>query len=206
MGSSPKQSDYAPSEAEKASAAVAMAEYNHFKKEYDPLLREMRDESKSESAKSTLRGRTNADTMQALTNNMTYGQTQSNNLSSDMSQAYQSQLGQANARAKDIQNKMASNVLGTARGQAADAQSGMAQASRLATSEALTRAKANQDVRQAKLNAAVELGTKAATAGASNLASGGTFFTPNTAGAGNPVQLASGAKQRLNFSKQAGTF
>ena len=111
MGASPKQQDYAPSEAEKASASVAMAEYNHFKKEYDPLLREMRDESKSESAKSTLRGRTNADTMQALTNNMTYGQTQANNLSSDMSQAYQAQLGQANTRAKDIQNKMSTNVL-----------------------------------------------------------------------------------------------
>ena len=206
MGSKPKKEEYKASESEKMSAAVAMAEYNDFKKNYDPLLREMRDQSKSDDPQNLLRGRANADTMQALTSDMSYGQTQANNLSSDMSQAYQAQLGQANATGKNIQNKMASNVLGTARGQAADAQTGMAQASRLATSQALTKAKANQDVRQAKLNAAVELGTKAATAGASNLASGGTFFTPNTAGAGQPVTLASGAGQRMNFAKQAGTF
>ena len=62
---------------------------------------------------------------------------------------------------------MATNVLGTARGQAADAQSGMAQASRLATSEALNRARARQDERSARNAAAAQI------AGATAYQSGG---------------------------------
>ena len=52
---------------------------------------------------------------------------------------------------------MSTGVLGTARGQAADAQSGMAQASRLATSEALQRARAREQVSAAKFDAGVGL-------------------------------------------------
>jgi len=153
MGSKPKAQDYKPSEAEKASASVAMAEYQYFKQKYDPLLQQMRDQSLTADVQSGLRGRANADTMQALTSQPSYQQTQSNTLTGDMAQAYQGQLGVANKSAKQIQNTMQTNVLGTARGQAADAQTGMAQASRLATSEALTRAQANQKVAQAKLSA-----------------------------------------------------
>tara|TARA_R110002050_G_scaffold17242_3_gene51405 strand:- start:3702 stop:4304 length:603 start_codon:yes stop_codon:yes gene_type:complete len=153
MGSKPKQQDYQASGAEKASASVAMAEYKNFKKKYDPLLQEMRDKSLTEDVTTSLRGRANADTMQALTSQPSYQGTQSNTSAGDMAQAYQGQLGIANTSGKDIQNKMQTNVLGTARGQAADAQTGMAQASRLGTSQALTRAKANQAVRSAKTSA-----------------------------------------------------
>ena len=153
MGSKPKQQDYKASEAEKTSASVAMAEYQNFKKKYDPLLQEMRDKSRTEDVTTTLRGRANADTMQALTSQPSYQATQSNTSAGDMAQAYQGQLGIANTSGKDIQNKMQTSVLGTARGQAADAQTGMAQASRLGTSQALTRAAANQQVAQAKYKA-----------------------------------------------------
>lgn len=157
MGSKPKKSEYKPTEAEKASAAVAMAEYKTFKRKYDPLLQKMRDESKSDDPMKILRGRANADTMQALTTNQTYQGTQANDLSSDMSQAYLGQMGQATDKGLGIKNQAQTNVLGIARKQAGDAQSGMAQASRLATSEALTRAKAKQDVRAAKAAAIGEV-------------------------------------------------
>ena len=153
MGSKPKSQDYQASGAEKASASVAMAEYQNFKKKYDPLLQEMRDKSLTEDVTTSLRGRANADTMQALTTQPNYQSTQSNTGAGDMAQAVQGQLGIANTSGKDIQNKMQTNVLGVARGQAADAQTGMAQASRLATSQALTRAAANQTVAQAKFSA-----------------------------------------------------
>ena len=65
MGSKPKKQDYEPSDAERASASVAMAEYQYFKDKYDPLLQQARDESMSDDSVSKLRGRTNADTMQA---------------------------------------------------------------------------------------------------------------------------------------------
>ena len=153
MGSKPKAQEYKPTEAEKASASVALAEYKTFKRKYDPLLQDMRDQSKSDDPVLTLRGRANADTMQALTENNSYAQTQANDVSSDMSKAYLGQIGDATSSGLGIQQQMKTNVLGVARKQAGDAQSGMAQASRLATSEALTRAKAKQDVRAAKTKA-----------------------------------------------------
>ena len=157
MGSKPKKQDYEASEAERMSASVAMAEYNYFKQKYDPLLQQMRDESMSDDSVDKLRGRTNADTMQALTSQPTYRQTQSTTATGDTAQAVQGQLAQATKSGLGIKNQMRTNVLGTARGQAADAQTGMAQASRLATSEALTRAKANQQVADAKYAAGGQL-------------------------------------------------
>jgi hypothetical protein len=212
MGSGPKKQDYEASEAEKASASVAMAEYQYFKQRYDPLLRQMRDKSMSEDIGSTLRGRANADTMQALTSQPSYQATQSTTATGDMAQAYQGQLGVANRNAKQIQNTMRTNVLGTARGQAADAQTGMAQASRLATSEALSRAKAKQTVAMAKQQAAGQLAGALLMQGAENMSTkgekmagdgmgppeevSGTFFTPvNSQG-----QQVKGAGARLGFS------
>lgn len=202
MSSKPKQSDYKPSEAEKASASVAKAEYDYFKQKYDPLLQQMRDQSLTEDVQSGLRGRANADTMQALTAQPSYQQTQNLSIAGDLAQAYQGQLGIANTEAKKIQNTMQTGVLGTARGQAADAQTGMAKASRLATSSALTRAKAKQDVAQAKLNAAVQLGSAVVSEGAKNIGGGGTFFTPNkNAGTGEGGAMASGFKERFIASQ-----
>ena len=188
MGSKPKQQDYEASDAEKASASVAMAEYQFFKEKYDPLLQQMRDKSMQEDPGDTLRGRANADTMQALTAQPSYQQTQSSTATGDMAQAYQGQRGQANTAAKNIQNQMRTNVLGTARGQAADAQTGMAEASRLGTSQALTRAKAKQQVASAKFNAAGKIAGAALMQGADNMKTKGTnaageevsggFFSP----------------------------
>ena len=186
MGSSPKQADYRPSAAEQASASVALAEYRSFKKKYDPLLQQMRDQSKTDDVSKTLRGRANADTMQALTKNTSYQNTQANDISSDMAKAYQGQLGIANRSGKDIQNKMQTSVLGTARGQAADAQTGMAQASRLGTSQALARAKAKQEVRSAKTQALGQVASAAMVYGAEKGAFGEkgsaatSAYDPNT--------------------------
>jgi len=156
MGSKPKKADYQPSASDKASASVAMAEYEYFKAQYDPLLRQMRDKSMTEDVASGLRGRANADVMQALSG-PDYQAAARGTGGGDMAQALQGQTTLANVGALDVQNKMRTNVLGTARGQAADAQTGLAQAARLSTSEALTRAKAKQAVAQAKFGAAGQL-------------------------------------------------
>jgi hypothetical protein len=205
MGARPKSQDYQASAAEQASASTAMAEYQYFKQKYDPLLQQMRDQSLTADVQSGLRGRAGADAMQALTAQPSYQQTQSPTLAGDLAQAYQGQLGVANVAAKDIQNKMQTNVLGTARGQAADAQTGMAQASRLATSEALTRARANQDVAQAKINAAANIASSFLGEGAKNIQGGGTFFTPSmNAGTPKGRGLASNISERLRASRARG--
>jgi len=212
MGSKPKQQDYQASEGEKASASVAMAEYTYFKQKYDPLLQKMRDDSLGTNDDKTLRGRANADTMQALTSAPMAQQAMSGQGSEDLAQAYQGQLGIADKSAEDIRNKKQMNVLGTARGQASDAQSGMAQAANLATSEALERAKNKQLVSQAKMTAIGQVAGAALAQGMANKqttgqkmgANGmgppqevkGSFFSPvNDAG-----QKVSGFNNRLAFS------
>ena len=187
MGSKPKQQDYKASASEKASASVAMAEYTYFKQKYDPLLQKMRDDSLSTNDDKTLRGRANADTMQALTSGPMAQQALSGQGSDDLAQAYQGQLGIADSSAEDIRNKRQMNVLGIARGQAADAQSGMAQAADLQTSEALTRAKNKQLVSQAKMTAVGQLAGATLMKGMQNKATTGQRDTGKIDAAGKPI-------------------
>jgi len=216
MGSKPKQQDYQASEGEKASASVAMAEYTYFKQKYDPLLQKMRDDSLGTNDDKTLRGRANADTMQALTSAPMAQQAMSGQGSEDLAQAYQGQLGIADKSAEDIRNKKQMNVLGTARGQASDAQSGMAQAANLATSEALERAKNKQLVSQAKMTAIGQLAGAALVKGMQNKATTGQRDTGKVGADGKPImetvkgsffspvndagQIVSGFNNRLAFS------
>ena len=195
MSSKPKQSDYQATDAERASASVALQNYNYFKQNYSPILQQMRDKAQNTDVGTTLRGRANADTMQALTQ-PSYRNTQQVDYGSDLGKAYQGQLGVANTSAKQIQNQMGTNVLGTARGQAADASTGMAQLSRLGTSEALNRARNKQMVAQSKIDAAVTMGGAFGLQGMDNKSTGGTFFTPNDS-TGVPIK---GVKNRYKYS------
>jgi len=143
MGSKPKQQDYQPSEVEKTQARIAKADQEFFQQTYDPLLQKMRDDSLKQDTQSTLRGRAQADTMQALT-----GDGSNLNLARGVDTTADAAMGavgnilQANVLAKDVKDKMQTNVLGVARGQAADAGSGLASASKLARAEDLNRATA----------------------------------------------------------------
>ncbi len=205
MASKPKASDYKASDAEKASASVAMAEYQYFKEKYDPLLQQMRDKSLTEDVQSGLRGRANADVMQALSA-PSYEAATSSTAAGDTGQALTGQLGAANVAAKQVQNTMQSGVLGTARGQVADAQSGMAQASRLATSSALERARANQMVAQAKQAAIAQVGSALVAQGLENKGTKGvdkdgktvkgSFFSPVR----NDGSSVAGVSNRLQYS------
>lgn len=108
------------------------------------------------------------------------------------------------------------NVLGTARGQASDAQSGMAQAANLATSEALERAKNKQLVSQAKMTAIGQLAGAALAQGMANKQTTGQKDTGKVGADGKPImetvkgsffspvndagQIVSGFNNRLAFS------
>ena len=176
--SSQKQSDYKATDAEKASASVSLERYKFFKQNYDPKLQEMRDKARDGDPSQILRSRANADTMQALTP-ASYRNAQALDYSSDLSKAYQGQLGMASETSRKIQNTMGSNVIGIANKQAADATTGMSKLSRLETSEALNRAKNKQQVAMARQNAAVQLGSSMVMQGLDNKDTGGSFFTPN---------------------------
>ena len=173
MGSKPKQKDYEPSAAEKASAAVAMAENKYFKEKYDPLLQKMRDASKTDDSADVLRGRANADTMQTLAGNASYDRAARGASGGAEAQAYQAQLAAADKTGLDIKNNMQLGVLGTARGQAADAQTGMGAAANMGASRVLTKAKAAQTKREAKTAALGQVATSLVLQGGKNMQSGG---------------------------------
>jgi hypothetical protein len=157
MGSKPKKDDYKATDSEVASSAVAQAEYTYFKQNYEPLLLEMRDKARNENFRDPIRGRASADVAQALTGDLSLNQATNVSALGDIAGAYSGQLQKADEAALGVKNTMSTGVLGTARKQAAEAQTGMAQASRLATSQALTAARANQQVAQSKLDAGMQI-------------------------------------------------
>jgi|ETN02SMinimDraft_2_1059926.scaffolds.fasta_scaffold32103_1 hypothetical protein len=199
MSSKPKKSAYKASETEKASASVAMAQYQRFKQKYDPLLQQMRDASTSEDPTNILRNRAAADTSQALTANLNLRGARSTTDAADYTKGYLSQMGGATTQGKEIQGKLQTNVLSIANQQGADAASGLAQAARTQTGVELSRLADKQMVKNKKLSAVAGLAGSFIGQGLANLGTeGGTFFTPG--GVQNPWSLSERARESGLFS------
>lgn len=184
MSSKPKASEYKASESEKTQASVAKAEKDYFNQTYAPLLREMRDSASSEDLTGVSRGVAGADTMQALTGEgPTLSGSQSVDQAADIASAAGSQMIAANTVGLGAQRQEQIGVLGAARGQAGEAQSGLAAASRIQNTKDLQAAKAKQQVRMARTNALAQLGTTFALQGMKNKnTEGGSFFKPGDMG------------------------
>jgi hypothetical protein len=199
MSSKPKKSEYQPSAAEKASAAVAMAENKYFKEKYDPLLRKMRDTSKTDDSADVLRGRANADTMQTLAGNASYDRAANAASGGAEAQAYQAQLGQADKAGLQVKNNMQLGVLGTARKQAADATTGMTSAANMGASRVLTQAAAQQQKRSAKAGAAAQIGSSLIMQGAKNMQTKAPIMTKDPEG--KAVQARDTKTNELQWKK-----
>ena len=180
MSSKPKKQNYQASEAEKTQASVAKAEKDYFDQTYAPLLREMRDTSMKEDLTGVSRGVASADTMQALTGDgPTLSGSRSVDEAADLASAAGSQMIAANTVGLGAQRQEQVGVLGAARGQAGEAQSGLAAASRIQNTKDLQAAKAKQQIRMARANALGQLGTTFALQGMKNKGTeGGSFFKP----------------------------
>lgn len=147
----PKQS-----EAEKASASVAMAEYADWKNKYLPLVLNMKKMAQDRDDRNLLRGRAAADTSQALAGDSSFF----NAIEIDQGrygQALASQLQKADAASKSVSNELGSGVLSAGRQLGFNAQRGLAQAANQQTSVALTELAAEQREGAAKLQAGVNI-------------------------------------------------
>jgi hypothetical protein len=176
MSSKPKKQEYKASEQEKVSAAVSKAEKEYFDQTYGPLLREMRDLSEREDLGGLARGAAQADTMQALSSRPSLAAARSVDQAADLASAASAQQLQGSAQALGAQRERQIGVLGTARGQAADAQAGLARAAKIQSTKQLEAARAKQMVRQAKFNAAEQIGGALLAQGSKNMS---TYDTPN---------------------------
>lgn len=174
MGSRPKKQDYKASAAEQAEARIAAEKAEFFNQNYAPLnAMELRD-SLTDDIKNLARGRGNADVMQGLTSTPSYAATQdAGGVARDLSGAYQSTLGQATAGALDVQNKRATAAVGAAQGQSAASADAMSLLTNIGTNRTLEKAKNNELLRGARLDA----GMKVAGAGIDKYAAskGGAF-------------------------------
>tara|TARA_R100000734_G_C3319202_1_gene114605 strand:+ start:890 stop:1546 length:657 start_codon:yes stop_codon:yes gene_type:complete len=180
MSNKPKQQDYKPSEAEKTQAAVSKAEKDYFDQKYGPLLREMRDLADKEDFSATAKGRAQADTMQALTSRPSIQAARSVDTAANLASAAGSQQAQADFQALQAKRQRQVGVLGTARGQAADATTGLSRAAQIQSTKDLEFAKAKQQERDARFAAGLKLAGTAVGQGMQNMqgGDGGSFFKP----------------------------
>lgn len=193
MGSKPKKSDYKASAAEQVDARVAVDRANIFKRDYMPKLKEQMNYA-AKGVDQRLRARAAADVQQQTASN-TLAESQRTDRAGDIASATLSNLGVADNNAAAVENKMATNTIGTVQGQAADASSGISKVARIGASEALTRAKNKQMVAQAKINAGAQL----ATAGVMRAGKEGLFgqkiqsniMGPQVAGSSSPTSTPS---------------
>lgn len=202
MSNKPKKQDYKPSEAEKTQAAVSKAEKDYFDQKYGPLLREMRDLSEKEDFSATARGRAQADTMQALASAPTIQATRSVDAAANLASAAGSQQLQADKQALQAKRERQVGVLGTARGQAADATTGLSRAAQIQSTKDLEFARAKQQERDALFAAGLKLATTGVSQGIENIQGGGSFFKP----AGLDTAMADGNVGGLRGRLRVGSY
>ena len=191
MAGGPKKPEYEATEAEKIQAKVAKAEKDYFDEKYSPLLREMRDISLKENYGDFVAGRASADTQQALAKPSLMA-TRSVDGQAEKVSAMMQMQAQAQAQGLTAQRQRQVGVLATARGQQADATTGLAGAARLAQSDRLQSATRKQQMRDARTGAALQMGGAMLAQGLTNLDNSDPFFSFSTEGAGG--RLAQGLK------------
>lgn len=160
--SKPKKQEYKPTEAEKMQASIALKEKEDFSRLYGPLLREMRDLADSEDFTPTATGIANADTMQALTSKPSIQAARSVDAAADVASAAGAQIGKATSDALRAKRDRQVGVLGTARGQQADATTGLGKIARMETTKSLQEAKDKQMLRDARTAAGIKIATTGA--------------------------------------------
>tara|TARA_R100000231_G_scaffold108068_1_gene79998 strand:+ start:1778 stop:2368 length:591 start_codon:yes stop_codon:yes gene_type:complete len=184
MAGGPKKSEYEATEAEKIQAKVAKAEKDYFDEKYSPLLREMRDISLKENYGDYVAGRASADTQQALAKPSLMA-TRSVDGQAEKVSAMMQMQSQAQAQGLQAQRGRQVGVLATARGQQADATTGLASAARLAQSDRLQSAARKQQMRDAKTGAALQMGGTMLAQGLENkFSNNGNFFQFETKDSG----------------------
>ena len=203
MSNRPKKQDYKPSENEKISASVALAEKNYFDENYGPLLRRLRDITDTQDFSNISTGRAGADVMQGLTGRTSLQRAISVDAAADLASAAGAQQLEAERTALAAKREGQIGVLGTARGQQADAVSGLSRAANIQSTSDLSRARDKQMIADARLAAGLNVGGTLFGQGIQNRRSMnaqgqyGTFFSP----AGLGTQTADGPLGRLDVGR-----
>tara|TARA_R100001163_G_scaffold29218_1_gene23307 strand:+ start:2239 stop:2898 length:660 start_codon:yes stop_codon:yes gene_type:complete len=158
--SKPKAGQYKASPVEKINAAIAMQDKKRFREKFSPVLQEyvkgaFKDEG---SLQAVAEGRAQADTMQILTDRPTLKAVQSVDAQADLAAAASAQQLQASAQGLTAARSDQVTGIKMANQMATQTASGLSQASKIATTETLARAKAKQTRTSGLIKAGTILG------------------------------------------------
>ena len=180
--SSPKQKEYGPSPGEKLQAGVAKAKYD----EWNAVFKGVDDRFVSDASRdlsSTLKGRANADVVQALGDASTgsmYRQTQNmSDIGGLWNAALNSQNLAANTSAGNVQAGLRSDAVEGITNRSGTLSANLAQGARIGNSNVLNEAKNKLQVRNAYYNAGATVLGQGIKTGMENIAGEGSFFKPN---------------------------
>ena len=180
--SSPKQKEYGPSPGEKLQAGVAKAKYD----EWNAVFKGVDDRFVSDASRdlsSTLKGRANADVVQALGDASTgsmYRQTQNmSDIGGLWNAALNSQNLAANTSAGNVQAGLRSDAVEGITNRSGTLSANLAQGARIGNTNVLTDAKNKLQVRNAYWNAGAKVIGAGIETGMNNIGGGGSFFSPN---------------------------
>jgi len=149
MGSKPKKQDYEPTASDKALASQNLKDWQKFQNLYNPKLLELKDKATSGDVTATLKGRANADTMQAISA-PSYTAANKTDNAGLIGSALSGQLGDAGAKGKKYQNDLETSILATRQGQAGVANQGLAALAKMDTNQRLKQIENKQTVDSAR--------------------------------------------------------
>ena len=161
--SRPKASQYKASPVEKINAAIALKDKQRFREKFSPVLQAYVAQSFAgeESLQGVAEGRAQADTMQVLTNRPGLAAVQRVDAQADLASAAAAQQLQASAQGLTAARSDQVGGIKMANQQASQTAAGLSQASKIATTDTLNRAKAKQTRTQGMIKAATILGKQA---------------------------------------------
>ncbi len=182
--SKPKSSQYKASPVEKINAAIAMQDKKRFREKFSPVLQEyvkgaFKDEG---SLQAVAEGRAQADTMQVLTDRPTLRAVQSVDSQADLAAAASAQQLQAATQGLTAARSDQVTGIKMANQMATQTASGLSQASKIATTETLAKAKAKQTRTSGLIKAGTILGKQMGSNFQDVKALEGAGFTMGTGG------------------------
>ena len=186
--SKPKKADYKASDVEKINASIAMADKKFFKENYLPKQKEFVERSfkEQETLMSLGEGRAQADTMQALTQNPNRRAVSRVDTEADLASAASAQQLQGTAQGLTGSRSDQIGGIKSANQMAAQTAAGLSQASKIATTDTLNKARAKQIRSSGNLKAFTTLGTQVG----KNVGEYRAAQVYNAANPDNPINLS----------------
>ena len=195
----PSKQDYAPTASEKMQASVAKAQYDRNKALFAPVQKAF-VASAEQNLNPTFRGIANADTAQALNPLSDYGVTTGVAEGGALyAAAMTNQLSSADKASTDTTNKRGADAMEAIQNKSGITTGGIASVSQISNSNKLAAARDSMTLKNAKINAAAQVGGAAIGTGFKNLEGGGTFFRAN-ANENRMGQVIPGQTPTLNSS------